>query len=104
MDNIVKLLDAYNRKSRAYGVGEIKGIDTVDRLDLYRQMQEARAAVLAAWDEGNGCLSDIYGLTIGYDGYATVESLQGLVDEIGALARSRKPLPMEEPPKDGGTG
>ena len=33
------------------------------------------------------CLQLIADLSVGYDGYGTIESLQGLIDELAAYAR-----------------
>jgi hypothetical protein len=41
-------------------------------------------------------LSDIYGLTIGYDGFDTVEGLKSLIDDIRRIAENRAPLREKE--------
>jgi len=42
------------------------------------------------------CLDDIDILARGYDGYEKPESLKGLIDDLAALARTRKPMPIEK--------
>jgi len=39
------------------------------------------------------CLDDIMLLADDYDGYETPDKLKELIDEISALAKTRKPLP-----------
>jgi len=66
------------------GKGEPMGIH-VDRQRL-PPLRAVNADLLA-------CLADIVILADDYDGYETPGKLRELIDEIAALAKTRKPLP-----------
>ena len=85
-------IDEHNNRVGALPAADRAAIADVDTIAA--NLREMR--LLEENEQFRGALSDIFGLSIDYDGYREASSLMQLIDEIRDIAKSGKPLPMEQ--------